>query len=152
MADIIMMSFGDEHDVVGDSRRTGYETQIEALAVSFSGSGQYDAYHQRMAADIDTQFSFTLPDGIHSTPLAQAFFKTHKFAKVLVTVLRREGSAIVVAKTIELEECYLTSWGEPLSAGSGANDSTSWSMVYDKMTITGKGNKVAIWSHEEVTV
>ena len=154
MADILLITFEGEHGVKGDSRRQGYDdgNHSELLAFSVGGHGQYDPYHQRMSADIHSSLSFTMADGAQTPMMMEALFKTHQFAKVTIIVLRREGSAIVKAMTVECEEAYLTDFSFSPSAGSGpGGDVLSWSLAFDKMTVTGKGNQVAVWEHEATT-
>lgn len=154
MADIILVTFGGEHGVKGDSRRVGYDdgNHTELSNISMGANGMYDPYHQRMSADISTSLSFTMQDGAQTPPMMDALFKTHQFALVTFIILRREGSAVVPAMTIECSEAYLTSFAFSPSAGSGpGGDILSWSLAFDKMVITGKGNAVATWEHEATT-
>lgn len=152
MADIIVADFGEEHNLKGDSKRTGHEGKLEVLSFSFGASGSYDAYHKRMSADVHTSFNFVTPDGTVTAPLMEASFKTHKVAKATFLVLRREGSEIKEAIKFEFTDCYFDSVSTGMSAGSGAGgDVISVSMVYNELKVTGKGNMEANWKHAEMT-
>lgn len=152
MADLIFIDFGGEHDVKGDATRAGYEDQIEAQSFSVSGGSHVDRYHWQMSADASIGISFTKPVDGASAPMMDAFYKTQLFAKVTITVLRKEGPEVVKSMVFELEQAYLTSFGYGTSAGSGASgDTETWSLEAKVVKTTGKGNKMATYDYEQVT-